>query len=314
MKTTGDFTGSESEMRMKVFRTLEDSEQETAIALGFFDGVHVAHQKVINTAVMYKVKKGYIPTVFTFSVDKFAPKKKQTKMLFSEDIKIELIRRQGVEQLYIPPFREIVCMGPEQFFYEVLLKKLKVKEIACGFDYTFGKDGKGNVDLLTRLCEENNLILDIVNPRKIQDVLVGSTIIRILLEQGDVEKANALLGHTYFIRGKVVHGNHIGKTIGFPTANVELAETQVVPCHGVYESFVTIGDRTFHGITNIGVKPTIAGERRPLMETHVVGLEEEIYGQEIQVALVHMIRREQKFDNIEQLKNAIAADLNSLKE
>ncbi len=295
---------------MKINQTIEqESEGNTAVALGFFDGVHLAHQKIINTTVSYRKTSDLIPTVFTFKMDSTIPNKRNVQFILSDQSKLEVFERHGVEQVYIPPFSELVELSSTEFFYEVLIKKLKAKVIVCGFDYTYGKGATGNTDELMELCIQNKIELIVMNPMKADNMIVSSTAIRQGLEAGNIKLVNRLLGASYFIKGTVSHGNHLGKKLGFPTANIAFEKDQIVPKFGVYSTVVYIGSKIYRGLTNVGVKPTIEGERAPLAETYIVGLNEDIYGQVVALSFVSMIRDEKKFDSIDALKRAMQEDL-----
>lgn len=298
---------------MKINRTIKhESEGDTAVALGFFDGVHVAHQKIINTTISYRRTKRLIPTVLTFQIDTSIPHKRNVKYILSDQSKLDIFERHGVEQVYIPPFSELSELSSTEFFNEILLKRLKAKVIVCGYDYTFGKDATGNTDELMDLCVQNNIELVIANPTKANNMIVSSTAIRQSLENGNLKLANDLLGYNYFIKGVVCHGNHLGRALGFPTANIEFADNQIIPKFGVYRTIVYIGAKIYRGLTNVGVKPTIEGERKPLAETFILGLDEDLYGQVITLSFSSMIREEKKFESIEELKKQMQEDLNQL--
>lgn len=298
---------------MKINRTIkEQSEGYTAVALGFFDGVHLAHQKIIQTTVKFRKTRRLIPTVFTFKIDTSIPNKRNVKYILSDESKIEIFKKHGVEQVYIPPFSELADISSTDFFYEVLLKKFKAKVIICGYDYTYGKGAKGSIDELMELCVQNNIELVVVNPMQADNVIVSSSLIRDFLVNGELKRANTLLGYNYFIKGVVCYGNQLGRTIGFPTANISLDENQIIPKYGVYRTIVYVDDRVFLGLTNVGVKPTIKGERSPIAETYILGLDENLYGKTLTLSFSSMIREEKKFDSIDELKKALEQDLENI--
>jgi len=296
---------------MYIYRELKESQHETTVALGYFDGVHMAHQKVIKKMIEQIIYQLF-PTVLTFKADVEFPNKKGLKTILSDRAKLDMFTKLAVMQTYIIPFSEVINLSPNEFFYKILVEKLKAKAIVCGYDYTFGKNAMGDTDLLSELCEKNKIRLIVVNPCLKNGELISATQIREYISSGEIKLANELLGYTYYINGEVVHGNNLGKTLGFPTANMEFEEVQVVPKFGVYETNTFINRKIYKSITNVGVKPTIKGERKPLAETHIIGLDREIYGEEITVSFTRMIRPEQKFESIEKLKQAIAQDISNI--
>lgn len=297
---------------MKLYRSLEMSAGPTAVALGYFDGVHLAHQQVIKIATAHK-KDDLIPTVLTFRMDQAIPKKAGLKEILTDEEKIDVLDKFGVEQVYIPLFSQMVDYDATDFFNEVLVKRLQAKVLVCGFDYAFGKNAQGNVALLQKLCNQNDIQLVVIEPYELDGQLVSSTHIRELLLEGNIEETNRMLGYSYFMKGQVTYGNQIGKTLGFPTANIKLSEKLVLPKFGVYETRTLIDNVTYKSITNVGVKPTIDGERSPLSETHILGLSDNLYQKDITIFFIRLLREEQKFASLDELKAAIQKDIQNVK-
>lgn len=297
---------------MKIYESLKKSEGPTAVALGYFDGVHLAHQQVLHAAIAYK-NKGLIPTVLTFRMDQNIPKKAGIKTILTDEEKLLMFGQFGIEQTYIPCFSKVVDFDATTFFYDVLIHTLQAQVLVCGFDYAFGKNAQGNVALLQKLCDENHVELIVIAPYAIDGELVSSTQIREYLLEGNIEQANKMLGFPYFIKGQVSYGNQIGKTLGFPTANIKLSKSQVIPKFGVYETTTIIDGVTYKSITNIGTNPTIDGKRCPLSETHIFDFHENLYQKNITVTFQRMLREEQKFASLDELQNAIERDIQSVK-
>lgn len=200
-------------------------------------------------------------------------------------------------------FKSVVDVAPRKFVEDMLIKTLKAKKLCCGFNYTFGKNGEGNTELLAEICKENGIELQVLPPVEEKEGVVSSTLIRELIKDGNVRRANELLGSYFGFGGEVVHGQHLGRELGTPTLNQSLHEELVVPKFGVYASCVTLDDgRKFCGVTNIGVKPTV-GEFAPLCETWMPDYSgEELYGKTVDVRLIDFIRGEKKFSSLDELK------------
>lgn len=296
---------------MKVFNQITDCSKKTAVALGFFDGVHTAHRKVISEAVLKK-DDNTLSAVLTFNIDDKTPQNKlNVKTILTSKQKYEQIELLGIDLIYDLDFSKIADIEPEDFFYDILVSKLNVSFISCGYDYTFGKGAKGDVSLLKRLCDSNGVELSVVDKLSKDDKTFSSSEIREALTNGDIESANSLLGYNYYIKEKVLHGRRIGNTIGFPTINQSLDSFRVVLKYGVYHSTTIIDDKAYKSITNIGVKPTVGEEKTPLAETHVIGFDGDIYGKEVTVYFHKMQREEMKFANLGELKEAIARSVES---
>lgn len=305
---------------MEIIKSDFDTRQDKAnlsIALGLFDSVHIAHQKIIKTAKEKSEKLGLSCAVLTFSLDcdsQIRPLKKlNDKMILSDENRLQKFEELGADFTFIPQFTSIKNLSPEDFFYEFLIKQCNVKAITCGYDYKFGSGGLGTTDLLKQLCIDSNIDLTIIEQQKLQGDTISSTLIRKLLETGDIAKANELLGYNYTTCYEIVKGNQIGRQIGFNTANQVLDQTLTIPCYGVYKTTTTIGDTKYSSITSIGIKPTFEGDKTPLSETHIFDFDRDIYGQSISVEYVSFIRPERKFDSITELQSQIQKDVDIAK-
>ncbi len=297
---------------MKIYNTIETLTGKTAIALGFFDGLHLAHQEVIKAVVDAK-SRGLIPTVMTFSISKSAPPNKlNIKTILTDEQKFIEFEKLGVCQVVNPNYSELHGIEPDYYFEEFLVKRLNVAEISCGFDYTFGKMASGNIALLRELCEKHNIRLTVLPELEKDGFTISSTKIRECIIEGDIPTANDLLGYEYYTFGEVQHGKRIGNTIGFPTINQALTTSQVIPKYGVYKTTTYIDGQAYKSVTSVGVKPTIAGVRLPLVETYIIGYKGDAYGKFAKVCYSEMLREEKKFLSIEELKQAIADDVKSV--
>lgn len=282
--------------------------EKTAVALGYFDGLHLGHIGVITTALAQHHLK---TAVFTFNCDTTLPKFHNPEDIISFENKCELMRRVGVEYLYAPDFAEVCGYPAEEFISEILVKKLNAGFACCGRNFRFGKGGSGTPEILKELGRSYGIDVEIVPDVCYNGELISSTHIRELIREGKIEQANTLLGYDLWYRLPVIHGNHIGKTLDFPTINQIIPETNIIPRYGAYKSFVDIDGKHYRGITNIGVKPTVA-ERHDgsgaVMETHIIGFDGDLYGQNISVSLVSFIRPEQKFATLDELKDQLSLD------
>ena len=189
------------------------------------------------------------------------------------------------------------------------MDKLHARRLSCGYNYTFGQGAAGDTGLLRRLCAEQGVELNICPRLERDGELVSSSTIRELLGAGRIPEANALLGYRYYILGEVIHGRSLGRTLGFPTLNQVLSRPCVVPAHGVYNSVTWVRGKRYRSITNIGVKPTIEGERAPLAETYMLGAEGDFYGETARVELLEHTRPEQKFSSVEELREIVQRDI-----
>lgn len=293
---------------MEVFNRIPELSENTAVALGFFDGLHLAHRAVISAAI--NEREQLVPMVFTFNIGNSAPPNKVgIKSILTQAQKLLELEKLEVSIVVSPEYHEIDGIEPESFFEDILVKKLKARFVSCGYDYSFGRNARGNIMLLKQLCEKHNIKLEVIPALSVEGAEISSSRIREAISKGDIPLANELLGYEYYIFGKVMHGLKIGNTIGFPTINQELFETQVMPKFGVYKTTSLVNGTLYQSVSSVGVKPTIAGERAPLCETYIVGYNGDAYGLDIKVSFKKMLREEVKFNSIDELKAQIAIDI-----
>lgn len=291
---------------MQKFYEILPEKQNTAVALGFFDGLHSGHRKVISLAVNEK-KNGLVPVCFTFAQ---SPKSvllgTDVNAVMTKDDKSQTLEALGIEHVICADFKQLMNVPAQEFVKKILVEKLNAKKLFCGFNYRFGKNGEGNVEMLDRLCKEYVVELEVVPPDRVDGEVVSSTRIRSLIESGNVLKANELLCGKFGFSSVIEHGKRLGRTLGTPTINQPLCSELVVPKFGVYASSVTLENgKKYCGVTNIGIKPTV-GNFAPLCETWMPEYcGNEIYGQRADVRLLDFIREEKKFADIDELKNAI---------
>ncbi|MFO5491082.1 MAG: bifunctional riboflavin kinase/FAD synthetase [Cuspidothrix sp.] len=312
----------------------------TAVALGKFDGVHLGHQRVIqpilqsagnqekphigeNSAQSDRKNPRPYSTVVTFDPHPHEFFTGQPRALLTPlDEKVEQLRSLGVEQLVLLPFdRDLSALSPEEFVDKILVKQLQCQEISVGQDFCFGKRRMGTAQDLQMLAGKYHIPVTIVPIQKDGDSLpttddnrISTSLIRESLAIGDIAKANRLLGRPYTLSGEVIAGEKLGRTIGFPTANIQLPKDKFLPRHGVYAIAVIIHDPTLDtppihklGVMNIGNRPTVNGiDTR--VETHLLDWSGDLYGKNLVVQLVKFLRPEQKFSSLEALKNQIQLD------
>lgn len=293
---------------MKEFNTIVKSNCQTAVALGFFDGLHLGHQAVINHAVRAK-KENLKSTVFTFSEN---PSRiisgKKIPYLIQPEEKNKALNRLGVDLFYNIDFSQIMNLTAEEFVKGVLVEKLNAKRVFCGFNYHFGKGRNSNADSLRELCLPFGIEVTTISPVMFKDEPISSTRIRHALKQARINDVTKMLGRTFSFCLPVQKGNQLGRQMGTPTFNQPFPEEFIMPKYGVYASAVDIGGKLAFGVTNIGVKPTI-GSDGPLAETWMPGEHcGELYGKKIRVYLLDFIRCEQKFNSVVELKAAILND------
>lgn len=292
---------------MQKYNEILPENQNTAVALGFFDGLHIGHRNVIKLAVNEK-QNGLLPVCFTFSQSpKSILNKTPANALMTEADKMNTLEKLGVEHMIEADFLSVKDMSAHLFFEEILVKKLQAKKLFCGFNYHFGKNGEGNAEMLEKLCKQHEIELTVIAPATVQGQVVSSTLIRSLIQSGNISLANELLCSRFGFSSIIEYGRQLGRRIGTPTINQPLCKELVVPKFGVYVSAVTLeSGKTYCGVTNIGIKPTVGGTV-PLCESWMPEYDgEEIYGQTADVRLIDFIREEKKFASIDELKSAIA--------
>ncbi|MGN0558638.1 MAG: bifunctional riboflavin kinase/FAD synthetase [Acutalibacteraceae bacterium] len=290
---------------MKIFNSLIPSERKSAVALGYFDGVHLGHQRVIRGAADEK-KNGLCTVVFTFEQRPLSViDGRQQENITQKKEKHRLIEQSGADILYSVDFNLIKDISPKEFVKAVLCDTFNAKKVFCGFNYHFGKNGEGDSDMLKSLCKEQGIEVFTVAPVLYDGFVVSSTRIRKLIKDGNINEANRLLGHRYGYSAQITQGNHIGRKIETPTINQQFEEGFILPRFGVYATVVTINGKEYCGVTNIGVKPTI-GTYSPLSETWLPEYSgESLYGKTVDVRLLEFIRPEKKFDSLHDLQTAI---------
>ena len=299
---------------MKVYYDLVPAAGDSAVALGSFDGLHIGHKKVISTAVEAK-KQGLVPTVLTFAHNPLTDLGGSAGgEIITQEQKIDLLEKFGVEQLYILKFSAVKDLSAEEFVDRILAGVCRAKEVCCGFNFTFGCGGKGDSAMLSRLCAERGIKAAVTHAVLLDGEPVSSTRIRSMIANGEVDEAARLLGRPYGYILPVLHGRRLGRELGTPTLNQAVPKDFVLPRFGVYVSRVFFGGTWYCGVTNVGIKPTV-GSPAVLAETWLTDYSgPDIYGETVRVDLVQFLRPEHKFSGLDELKVEILKNGEQAKE
>ena len=276
--------------------------KNTIVALGFFDGVHIAHRELIRKTVSLGKELGLSPSVFTFTAE--GKIKSGAPRLYSTKERLEILESLGIENVILVDFSDIAELSAEDFVRLSLIEHFGARAVVAGYNFRFGKGARGNREMLTSLMEEAGFSAFIEEEISYEGKSVSSTLVRSYLSAGDVQSARAILGAPYFISGKVESGNRVGKTLGFPTINVPFGEGQINLRRGVYLTGVKIGEKIYRGLTNVGTCPTFK-EREMHTETYILDYNSEIYGEEVKIFFLEFIREEKKFESPNDLKNEV---------
>lgn len=283
-----------------------------ALALGYFDGVHLGHQKVIAEAIRSAKDKGLKSAIMTFDPHPSVVLKKNNEPIhYITPIKekINIFNKLGIDFIFIVHFtKDFANLLPQEFVDQYIIG-LNVKHVVAGFDYSYGRMGKGTMETLpfhSRGEFTNHIVPKFANGGK----KVSSTLIRNSLKEGKVDQIPDLLGRYYITAGTVVHGDKRGRTIGFPTANVDLDEDYITPQLGVYAVRMKVSGEWINGVCNVGYKPTFNKEAtlKPSLEVHLLNFDDDIYGRVVEIEWIHYLRREQKFSSIDELVMQINKD------
>ena len=298
---------------MKVFNSISSyvSQKQSIITIGTFDGVHIGHQEIIEKIIEDAKKSDCESLILTFFPHPrmVLAHESGVKLLNTINEKIELLEKIGLSDLIIHPFDEIFSqLSAEEFVAKILVEKLKIKKIILGHDHRFGKDRSASIDDLIIFGKKYNFEVEQISAQEIDQVAISSTKIRTALLEGNVSLANQYLGYQYFFSGKVVKGKQLGRTIGFPTANIQIDEEyKLIPKNGVYIVKSSIDEKIHFGMMNIGTRPTVDGKNLTI-EVYFFDFERDIYDTSVTVTILDRIRDEKKFDSFEDLKEQLKKD------
>lgn len=297
---------------MKIYRSIDQfpSDLNTVITIGTFDGLHQGHQFILrrlNEIAKKQQAESVLLTFFPHPRHVLFPEDQSLKLLNTIDEKIKELERSGIQHFIIHEFtKEFSRTKSINFIRDTLVNKLNMKHMVIGYDHHFGRNREGSFDELNELSQLYHFELEKIPAQEAEGVTVSSTKIRKVLLQGKVQEANVLLGYNYVFSGKVVHGNKLGRTIGFPTANLELEDYKLLPKPGVYAVKLEIASVQYFGMLNIGIETN-------KIELHVFNFSQQIYGQEIYVELIKRVRDEKKFKDLNALQHQLKKDENNCK-
>ena len=293
---------------MEALKTLKNN---TVITIGTFDGVHIGHQKILQRLIKVGDVKNLEPTVLTFFPHPrmVLQKDANIKLINSIAEKTEILKHFGINKLLVKEFtKDFSRLTAEEFVAQILVKELKAKHIIIGYDHQFGRNRTANIDDLKAFGKVYGFEVEEITKQDVNDVAVSSTKIRKALLKGEIKTANSYLGYNFFLSGTVVSGKGLGRTINFPTANLEIRENyKLIPKQGVYIVKSNINSETVFGMMNIGNNPTVNGEKQTI-EVHFLDLDKSLYDSHLKVELLHRIRDEKKFDSVEALKEQLHRD------
>ena len=298
---------------MRIFDNLKSysSEKESILTIGTFDGVHIGHNKILKRLIQDSKKNNLSSLVMTFFPHPrmILNKSHEIKMIDTIDEKINLLEKTVLDNLIIHPFdNNFSKIRAKEFVEEILVKKLKIKEIIIGYDHKFGKDREASVEDLKKFGKDYMFTVKEIPAQEIDSIAISSTKIRNAILNGEIEKCNKFLGRNFILTGKVVYGDGLGKKIDFPTANIEIKETyKIIPKNGVYLVKTKINSNTYFGMMNIGIRPTVGGTNKSL-EIHFFNFKDNIYGKNVSIEIIKKIRDEEKFSSIDQLKIQLKKD------
>ena len=287
---------------LEVYNVSWHNTAKTAVALGYFDGVHIAHQSLINQMCSYAQENGLEKAVFTFT--KSITLGHKGKDILTPALKLEAMRNLGIDLYYSPDFLDFSSLTPEEFVKNILIDSMGAQAVFCGENFFFGKNRRGNVQVLKQLCEKYNIVFRQAETVFMGEEIVSSTAIRNALADGDVQKANAMLGRPYGVCFPVLHGKKIGRTIGTPTINQVYPSTMCSPKPGVYITCTTVDGKKYPSATGLTNRPTVNGTGYTC-ETFILGFEGDLYHQEIQVDFHSFLFEARRFDSLQQLGDMI---------
>jgi riboflavin kinase/FMN adenylyltransferase len=285
------------------------------MTIGNFDGVHLGHQKIIELAVEKARSRKGVAVAYTFRPHPQIALRPGAKvqLLSTYDEKLELLQQAGIDLVVEEPFsREFSTVAPEQFFNDVILRRVSAEAIVVGYDFAFGRERQGHLDVLGAFCAKAGVELTVVSPHRVDSEVVSSSRIRQHYLAGEIEAGNRLLGRAFYYRGVVMKGEGRGRKIGFPTANLHIEEKLTLP-YGVYATIAVLNGHEHRSVTNVGVRPTFKspdGRELPaLVETHLLDSDMDLYGSTLEVRFVKRLREEKKFSGVEELKEQIRKDV-----
>ena len=306
---------------MKVYRGLDHdfSISRPVVTPGTFDGVHIGHRKIIERIRLKAYEIGGESVVLTFEPHPrlvLFPDDNQLRLLTSLDEKLHLLEQAGVDHVVVIPFdREFSRLTATAYVENILVNRLHTQCLVIGYDHQFGRNREGSIEQLQKLAPQFGFEVEEIPPQDIDDIKVSSTKIRNALLSGDIETANTFLTYTYNFEGKVVKGNQIGRTLGYPTANIQPSDSlKLIPGIGIYAVQVVIGNEMRGGMMSIGKRPTVEDTEHITIEVHVFDWSEDLYDQRIRIHMVEKMRNEEKYNSLDELKQQLMLDEKQARE
>jgi len=303
---------------VKIYNSIEEFGKidVPVLTTGTFDGVHLGHQKILRRIKETALKHNGQTVLLTFFPHPrmvLFPEDNDLKLLNTQKEKVELLEQAGIEHLIVHPFTvEFSRLSSVEFVRDILVNQIGTKKLVIGYNHHFGRNREGTLEHLMEFGPVYGFDVEEIPAKDVENVNISSTKIRNALLQGDIFTANKYLGYCYSLTGTVVEGSKVGRSIGFPTANIEVKEThKLIPADGVYAARAEVGGTSFNGMLNIGKRPTITDSEEPAsrsIEINLFDFTEDIYGEEIKISLVERLREEKKFDDLEELKRQLARD------
>lgn len=292
--------------------TVSTNRKKTAVALGIFDGIHKGHRLILETALNHP---DFTPAVFTFITESIKTKHgKPFEYIYPNRQKLEMIKKIGFSYIESFNFESLRSLEGERFAKEILAEKMNVGAVVCGENFRFGKNAACNADDLRKFGKKYGFDVKTVRLEKKSEATLSSELIRNYIREGKVCELSERLDFTYCVRGIVSQGNKIGRTIGFPTVNQNFSDGQLIPKRGVYKSRTIIDETVYSSVTNIGVKPTVGDNIKPVAETHILDFSGDLYGKDVTAVLIGLVRDERKFGSIDELKIQINEDIEHIRK
>ncbi|MDR1347540.1 MAG: bifunctional riboflavin kinase/FAD synthetase [Prevotellaceae bacterium] len=294
------------------------AEKRLVAATGFFDGVHMGHRAILQNIAEEARRQNTKSCIVTFWPHPRVVLGKDAeilRLLTTIDEKMEIISKLGIDYFYVIPFtQKFSQLSPMQFFENILIGKVGISQLYMGYNHHFGHNARAGFDEISKIGKKLNVDIFKTDAISYENQKISSTNIRRLLEAGDVEKANAMLGYDYCIQGIVVHGNQIGRTLGFPTANIQPNAYKMIPENGVYAGIVKIKNLEYRGMLNIGLRPTLNNTEKSVIEVNIFDFDEDIYDITISVRILKRIRDERFFASLDLLKAQLKQDESTIRK
>ena len=290
------------------------NKEDTIVALGNFDGIHVGHQALIKTAVLKGKELNLKPSVFTFveHTSDLLHNNSNNYLMTNKD-RTKILDEFGIELLYLIKFNDYIRnMSPEDFIKKILIDNLNAKVVVVGFNFRFGYKASGDIETLKAYGKTYNFSVVVIDPVILEDNIVSTTLIKMLLSRGRVKSANSLLTRPYSIEGVVVNGKGLGKKLGFATANISLDFNYTLPKLGVYKTETIVDGEKYLSVTSVGYNPTF-NEKNINIETHIFEFDKDIYTKRIKIIFLDFIREEMKFNTKDELIKQIEQDISIVK-